>query len=828
MSDKVDSDAFAFLAGDSNDFGEIISIIPPEEDDNWGGEEPNIGLPILPLRNTVLFPNTVIPITMSREKSLKLINDAEKLKKPIGVVSQKKSEVDTPSPEDLYEVGTLANIIKKIKLPDHNTMVIIQGIRKFTIREFVSEEPYMVADVMLAENVKPKMDKEFRGMISAIKDLALQIIDLSPNIPKEAAIALNNLDTPLMLINFIASNLNVEVHEKQHLLQLSDHKEKCNQILIHLNQELDMLQIKGEIQSKVKNDIDKQQRDFFLQQQLKTIHEELGMNTPDLEIEEFKKRGAKKKWSKDVREVFDKELAKLNRMNPAAADYSVVANYIELLLDLPWNEFTKDNLDLAKAQKILDQDHYGLEKIKERILEYLSVLKLKGDMKSPILCLYGPPGVGKTSLGKSIARAMGRKYIRMSLGGLHDEAEIRGHRKTYIGAMPGRIVQSIKKAKSSNPVIVLDEVDKIGSDFKGDPASALLEVLDPEQNSNFYDNYLEMEYDLSHVMFVATANTLETIHPALRDRLEIIDLSGYLRDEKVEIAKKYLVPKQRELHGLKAKQLRLGKQAIEFLIDFYTRESGVRALEKRIAKLCRWQAKSLLEQADFNAAIKVEKIEKVLGPKMFEDETFEYHGNPGVVRGLAWTAVGGDVLYVESSLSPGKGNLILTGKLGEVMKESAQLALSYLKSHYYLYDIDALAFNYWDIHIHVPEGAVPKEGPSAGITLLTSLVSLFTRRKVKKNIAMTGEISLTGQVLPVGGIKEKILAAKRQGVSDIILCHMNKKNVDEINARYTEKLAFHYVKRVEEVISLALEGNIKDEFPNINHPEFADRLKKQS
>ena len=817
-------DEFELLADDGPDeMGDFISIIPNENDDQFNKDIPS-NLPILPLRNTVLFPSTVIPITISREKSVQLINDAYENGGKIGVVAQKSQDLENPKTKDLYETGTVAHIIKKIQLHDHNnTMVIIQGVQKFKIKEFVQEEPYVRAEVELLPFKRHKADKQLQGMLNAMKDMAIEIINLSPNIPKEATIAIKNLDSPAFIVNFIASNMNIDVKEKQKLLEVEDIFKKSEMILGHLTNELEMVKIKSEIQSKVKTDIDKQQRHFFLQQQLKTIHEELGFNSPDQELEEFAEKAKSKKWPKEVQEVFDKELAKLNRMNPAAAEYSVTSNYIELLLDLPWNEYTEDNLDLNKAQKILDEDHYGLEKIKERILEYLAVIKLKGDMKSPILCLYGPPGVGKTSLGKSIARSMGRKYIRMSLGGLHDEAEIRGHRKTYIGAMPGRIIQSIKKAKTSNPVIVLDEIDKVGSDFKGDPASALLEVLDPEQNTGFYDNYLEMEYDLSHVMFVATANSLETIHPALRDRLEIIELNGYLQDEKTAIAKSYLIPKQRKMHGLKATQFKLNDTAIHEIIDSYTRESGVRGLEKKIAKLCRWQTKSLLSEETYKPSIPAKKLQDILGPRIFDKDTYKGDQLPGIVTGLAWTPAGGDVLFIEVSLSPGKGNLNLTGKLGDVMKESAMLAITYLKANYAQFGINPKVFNHWDIHIHVPEGAVPKDGPSAGITLLTSLISIFTQRNVKKDFAMTGELTLRGVVLPVGGIKEKILAAKRKGINNIILCENNRKDVEDINERYIEGLTFNYVKSATEVIDIALEKKQVKNPIEINNPDFIEK-----
>jgi len=808
------------LFPDTNDeVSEYIPILTDENDAHTNIELPDV-IPILPLRNTVLFPNTVIPITVSREMSVKLINEAYSSDKKIGVVSQKNENNDNPVAKDLYQMGTVAHIIKKIKLPDDNTMVIIQGLRKIKITEFTQTQPYFKAKVELLPVETYNSDKHFRGLIDSMKDLAGDIINLSPQIPKEAAIALENISSPYFLMNFIATNMNVEVKVKQKILEIGDLKKKGMLILKHMGEELEHLKIKNDIQNKVKTDIDKQQRDYFLHQQLKTITEELGYQTPEKEIEEFKNRAKKKIWSADVQAVFEKELQKLSRMNPAAAEYSVTANYIELLLELPWNEYDEESNDLIMAQRILDEDHYGLEKVKERILEYLAVLKLKGDMKSPIICLYGPPGVGKTSLGKSIARAMGRKYIRMSLGGLHDEAEIRGHRKTYIGAMPGRIIQSIKKAKSSNPVLVLDEIDKIGQDFRGDPASAMLEVLDPEQNSNFYDNYLEMEYDLSHVMFVATANNLDTIHPALRDRLEIIDLNGYLPDEKIHIAKGYLIPKQRGLHGLKANQFKLNEKIIHHIIDHYTREAGVRALEKKIAKLCRWQAKQLFSEEKYTSTIKETSLQNILGPKIYDGDTYIGDQMPGIATGLAWTPVGGDVLYIESTLCPGKGNLILTGKLGEVMKESASLAYNYIKSNYKSFGLETKVFELYDVHIHVPEGAVPKEGPSAGITLLTTLASLFTQRSVKSGFAMTGELTLRGIVLPVGGIKEKILAAKNRGFTHIILCQDNKKDVDDINARYVEGLTFHYIKKADEVIELVLEKNPIPQAKNINNPEW--------
>jgi len=822
MAKKFDeNDLFGILSQDHPDeLSEFISILPSDDDDTSDRNKIPEILPILPLKNTVLFPTTVIPITINREKSIQLIDDAYKSDRKIGVVAQISQDVDHPEEKDIYLTGTVAHIIKKIKLPNDNTMVIIQGIQKFNIKKIIEKTPYFKADIITIGVPKPIIDKNLGAMIETLKDMAIQIINLSPNIPNEASIAIKNLDSPYFLVNFIATNMNVEVKDKQTILETNDLQKQIDLILVHLGKEIQMLQIKNEIQSKVKVDLDKQQRDYFLQQQLKTIHDELGLHTPEKQLDEFTKRALTKKWTDEVKEVFEKELQKLSRMNPAAAEYSVHSNYIELLLDLPWREYTTDNLNLKKAKKILDEDHFGLGEIKERILEYLSVIKLKGDMKSPILCMYGPPGVGKTSLGKSIARAMNRKYIRMSLGGLHDEAEIRGHRKTYIGAMPGRIIQSIKKAKSSNPLIVLDEIDKVGADYKGDPASALLEVLDPEQNHSFYDNYLEMEYDLSHVMFVATANTLETLHPALRDRLEIIELNGYLMDEKISIAKKHLIPKQIEMHGLKPSQFNLPDESIETIAELYTRESGVRLLEKKIAKLCRWQAKSFLSHDDYSPNFNVDKVKSILGPKVYEKNTYIKDNLPGIVTGLAWTPVGGDVLYIEASLNPGKGNVTLTGKLGEVMKESAMLCLTYLKSHYRDFEINPKAFEYWDIHIHVPEGSVPKEGPSAGITLLTAMVSIFTQRNVKKDIAMTGELTLRGVVLPVGGIKEKILAAKRHGIKEIILCTNNKKDIDDINKEYIKGLKFHYIKTVKELMDKALENLPVKNALNINNPDF--------
>jgi ATP-dependent Lon protease len=810
------------LANVMDDDGpEFISLLSTAEEEEMDKEQIPSDLSILPLKNTVLFPGVVIPITVGRDKSIKLINDAYKKEKIIGVFAQKSELVEDPEKDDLYSVGTIAHILKVLRMPDGNTTVIIQGKRRISIVEITQTEPYMRAKVepVIEKHLEP--DDELNATVDALKDLSTQIIQLSPNIPSEASIAIKNIESPRFLVNFISSNMSIPVPEKQSILETVDFKERAKLVLRHLSKEQQLLELKNQIHSKVKLDIDKQQRDYFLHQQLKAIQEELGSDSPDKEIQSLKARSLKKKWNPDTAAAFQKELLKLERMNPAAAEYSVVLNYLELMLDLPWNEFTKDNLDLNRAKGILEKDHYGLDKIKDRILEYLAVLKLKGDMKSPILCLYGPPGVGKTSLGKSIAKAMGRKYTRMSLGGLHDEAEIRGHRKTYIGAMPGRIISAIKKAKSSNPVFILDEVDKIGNDFRGDPSSALLEVLDPEQNNSFYDNYLELEYDLSHVMFIATANSLESIHPALRDRMEIIELSGYLIEEKIEIARNYLLPKQREMHGLKNKDLKIKPAIIEKVIEDYTRESGVRTLEKKIASFARARAKYLVMGEDKASNIDEANVEEILGPKIYEKDIFLDTDVAGVVTGLAWTPVGGDVLYIETNLSPGNGKITLTGKLGEVMKESALTALSYLKSQYASFGIHPKAFEKWDLHIHVPEGAVPKEGPSAGITMLTALASAFTQRRIKPGIAMTGEITLRGSVLPVGGIKEKILAAKRIGIKEIILSEHNRKDVEDVKKIYIEGLEFHYVKTMKEVIEIALLQDKISHAVNINEPDFA-------
>lgn len=785
---------------------EFIPLLSAEDEDKIVNEDTPEILPILPLRNTVLFPGVVIPITVGRDKSIKLVKEAYDSTKTIGVVAQKNQDAENPGIEGLHEVGTVATIIKLLKMPDGSTTIIIQGRKRFRLRELIQEEPYIKGKVeTFVDTNTPilKKDKQFDALVGSIRDMSLNIIKQSPNIPSEASIAIKNIESPSFLINFIASNMNADVNEKQKLLNVDNLTERANAILKHLVKELQMLELKNDIQSKVKIDLDSQQREYMLHQQMKQIQEELGGNPIDQEIEELERKGAKKKWGKEVKQVFEKELDKLQRMNPASAEYSVQINYLEVLLDLPWKEYTKDKFDLKRAQKILDRDHYGLEKVKERILEHLAVLKLKGDMKAPILCLYGPPGVGKTSLGKSIAESLGRNYVRMSLGGMRDEAEIRGHRKTYIGAMPGRILQNLKKAKSSNPVFVLDELDKLGTNGHGDPSSALLEVLDPEQNNSFNDNFVELDYDLSNVMFVATANSLSTIQPALRDRLEIIEVSGYTVEEKIEIAKRHLIPKQLEEHGVKKDQIKLSKNIIEKIIEGYTHESGVRALDKRIAKVVRVVAKHIALEEDYNLEIQEDELVKYLGAGHAKDK---YQGNDvaGVVTGLAWTPVGGDILFIETSLTKGKGKLTITGNLGDVMKESAVLAVEYLKSHALDLGIPEDAFDKWNMHIHVPEGATPKDGPSAGITMLTALASIFTQRKVKPKLAMTGEITLRGKVLPVGGIKEKILAAKRADIKEIILCESNRKDIEEINEKYLKGLTFHYVKEMIDVIKLAL------------------------
>ncbi|MFK7812566.1 MAG: endopeptidase La [Maribacter sp.] len=784
---------------------ELIPLLTPEDEEQMNSESLPETLPILPLRNTVLFPGVVIPITAGRDKSIKLIKDANHGNKVIGVVSQKDEETENPGVKDINTLGTVAKILRVLQMPDGNTTVIIQGKKRFEVAEVLTEEPYITATVRETEEERPaKDDKEFLAIIESIKDLSLNIITKNPNIPSEASFAIKNIESNSFLINFISSNLNLPVATKQELLEIRNLQDRALGTLKYMNVELQKLELKNDIQSKVRNDMDQQQREYYLHQQMKTIQEELGGVSYDEEIQEMRARAKKKKWDEKIGEHFDKELAKMQRMNPQVAEYSIQRNYLGLFLDLPWNEFSKDKFDLKRAQKILDRDHYGLEDVKRRIIEYLAVLKLRNDMKSPILCLYGPPGVGKTSLGKSVAEALGREYVRISLGGLRDEAEIRGHRKTYIGAMPGRIVQSLKKAGKSNPVFILDEIDKLSNSHQGDPSSAMLEVLDPEQNSEFYDNFLEMGYDLSKVMFIATANNLSTIQPALRDRMEIINVSGYTIEEKVEIAKRHLLPKQLKEHGLDTKHLKIGKPQLEKIVEGYTRESGVRSLEKQIAKMVRYAAKSIATEEEYEIKVSSEIVEKVLGPARMERGKYENNDVAGVVTGLAWTSVGGDILFIESILSKGKGNLNITGNLGKVMKESATIAMEYIKSNADRFGIDSELFSTYNVHIHVPEGATPKDGPSAGVTMLTSLVSLLTQRKVKKSLAMTGEITLRGKVLPVGGIKEKILAAKRARIKEIILCKENERDILEIKQDYLKGLTFHYVTDMHEVVDIAI------------------------
>jgi len=788
-----------------DDEAELIPLLTPEDEEEMNREDLPETLPILPLRNTVLFPGVVIPITAGRDKSINLIKDANQGSKVIGVVSQKDEEVENPEVKDINSLGTVARILRVLQMPDGNTTVIIQGKKRFEIAQVITEQPYMTATIRESNEIRPeKNDKEFLAIIDSIKELAYQIIKDNPNIPSEATFAIKNIQSNSFLINFVSSNLNLGVKEKQELLEIQDLQERALATLKHMNLELQKLELKNDIQSKVRHDMDQQQREYFLHQQMKTIQEELGGVSYDEEIDDIRKKAKKKKWDNKVKQHFEKELAKMQRMNPQVAEYSIQRNYLDLFIDLPWNEFSKDKFDLKRAQRILDRDHYGLEDVKRRIIEYLAVLKLRNDMKSPILCLYGPPGVGKTSLGKSVAEALGREYVRMSLGGLRDEAEIRGHRKTYIGAMPGRIVQSIKKAGTSNPVFILDEIDKLGNTHQGDPSSAMLEVLDPEQNSEFYDNFLEMGYDLSKVMFIATANNLGSIQPALRDRMEIINVTGYTIEEKVEIAKKHLLPKQLKEHGLTSADLKIGKPQLEKIVEGYTRESGVRTLEKQLAKMVRYAAKNIAIEEKYDSKVNNDIIEEVLGPPRLERDKYENNEVAGVVTGLAWTSVGGDILFIESILSKGKGSLNITGNLGKVMKESATIAMEYIKSNATTFGIDSEVFENYNVHIHVPEGATPKDGPSAGITMLTSLVSLFTQRKVKKSLAMTGEITLRGKVLPVGGIKEKILAAKRARIKEIILCEDNRKDILEIKQAYLRGLKFHYVSDMSEVIDIAI------------------------
>ncbi|MDG1762132.1 MAG: endopeptidase La [Flavobacteriaceae bacterium] len=784
---------------------DLIPLMTTEDEEALENEALPNAVPILPLKNTVLFPGVVIPITAGRDKSIKLIKDANKADKIIGVVAQRNEDVENPGAQDIHEMGTVAQILRVLKMPDGNTTIIIQGKKRFKIKSILEEQPYLRAEIESVKDEHPsKEDKEFLATIDSIKDLALQIIQENPNIPTEAAFAIKNIQTPSFLINFVASNMNVSVKEKQKILTEVSLHQRALVCLKHMNDEYQKLALKNDIQSRVRSEMDTQQREYYLHQQMKTIQEELGGVSYEEEVEEMRGRAVEKKWSEEVAKHFDKELMKLQRMNPQVAEYSVQRNYLDLFLDLPWEEYSEDNFDLKRAQKILDRDHFGLEEVKKRVIEYLAVLKLRNDMKSPILCLHGPPGVGKTSLGKSIAEALGREYVRISLGGMRDEAEIRGHRKTYIGALPGRIIQSLKKAGTSNPVFVLDEIDKLASGVQGDPAAALLEVLDPEQNTTFYDNFLELGYDLSKVMFIATANSLAPIHRALRDRMEMISVSGYTIEEKTSIGQKFLLPKQLKEHGMKKTHLNLRKAILEKIVEGYTRESGVRGLEKQVAKTVRYAAKSIAMEEEYKVSPEIDDLITILGPAKVHRDLYENNHVAGVVTGLAWTSVGGDILFIESAISKGKGGLSITGNLGKIMKESATIAMEYIKANADFMGLSEFKFENYNIHIHVPEGATPKDGPSAGITMLTSLVSLFTQKRVKKNLAMTGEITLRGKVLPVGGIKEKILAAKRSKIKEIILCAENKKDIDEINPRYLKGLKFLYVSEMREVIDLAV------------------------
>ena len=798
------------------DEADLIPLMTPEDEEEINNEPLPISLPILPLRNTVLFPGVVVPITAGRDKSIQLINEANAGNKVIGVVAQRNPDIENPTPEHLFQTGTVARILRVLKMPDGNTTVIIQGKKPFEIAQYTQEEPYLKADIKPTGWVKPESgDPEFSAIVESIKDLAYKIIKNNPNLPSEASFAIKNIESNAFLVHFVSANLSIDVAQKQALLEMTDLKARAMAVLGYMDVELQKLQLKNDIQSKVRNDLDQQQREYFLHQQMKTIQEELGGISYEEEVNEMVEQSKNKLWDQKTAKHFEKELQKLQRMNPQVAEYGIQRNYLELMLELPWNQFSTDVFDLKKAQKILDRDHFGLADVKKRIIEHLAVLKLRNDMKSPILCLYGPPGVGKTSLGRSIAEALGRSYVRMSLGGLRDEAEIRGHRKTYIGAMPGRIVQNMKKAETSNPVFVLDEIDKLSQGFQGDPSSALLEVLDPEQNNAFYDNFLELGYDLSRVLFVATANNLSNIQPALLDRMELIPVSGYTQEEKVHIAKKHLLPKQLKEHGLKPSDLKVSASSLQKIIGGYTRESGVRQLEKQIAKVVRHAAKSIAMEESYELNPDPQTIESILGVPRMERDRYENNDIAGVVTGLAWTSVGGDILFIESILSPGKGALNITGNLGKVMKESATIALEYIKAHADQWNIPQEVFDKYNIHIHVPEGATPKDGPSAGITMLTSLVSLFTQRKVKAKLAMTGEITLRGRVLPVGGIKEKILAAKRADIKEIILCVDNKKDIAEIEPEYIKGLTFHYVREMSEVLDIAVTAQKVKNFKKI-------------
>ena len=806
MSNKSDiSLQNILITSATEDNNEFIPFIANDSEMQIDSSEIPNPLPILALRNAVLFPGVVIPISVGREKSLKLVREQYSKDKIIGAISQIDSKIEEPNQEDLYKIGTIGQILKILEMPDGSTTVILQGIKRFELNQIVETEPYFKGQITELEDVAPSSPHhDYDAIVSSVKDLALKIIKLSPNIPNEASFAIRNIDNPSFLVNFICSNSDITNDEKQKLLDIASLKERALTLLQYLTKEMKLIELKNDIQAKVKFDLDQQQREYYLHQQMKTIQDELGGSPNEQEIEELRKAAQEKKWSKDTQAHFEKEVSKIERMNPAVAEYSIQLNYLQLLLELPWNEYSKDNFDLKRAKRILDEDHFGLDQVKERILEHLAVLKLKGDLKSPIICLYGPPGVGKTSLGKSVAKALGREYGRISLGGLHDEAEIRGHRKTYIGAMPGRIIQTIKKSKYANPVIILDEIDKIGKDFHGDPASALLEVLDPEQNSTFHDNYLELDFDLSKVLFITTANNISTIAPALRDRMEMIEVSGYLAEEKYEIAKQHLIPRQLEGHGVDKSQVKFPKKVLELIIDEYTRESGVRTLDKTIAKVVRNIAKHIAFEEEYNPTLTTEEIRKILGVPRFVKDTYQGNEFAGVVTGLAWTEVGGEILFIETSLSPGKGSLTLTGNLGDVMKESAVIAMEYIKSHSEELNINPEIFDKWNVHIHVPEGAIPKDGPSAGITMTVALTSAFTQQKVRKSLAMTGEITLRGKVIAVGGIKEKILAAKRAGITDIMLSEENRKDIEEIKDEYIKGLNFHFVQTIDDALEFAL------------------------